>query len=108
MIYRLFIFNLLFMFCYISKYSQATGDIKINRTDAKGNKQGYWRKIDVNGHLKYEGKFIDNIPVDTFKYYYINGKLESEMIYDVRSTNYDLNLKSKIVNRKSKFIMFYR
>jgi antitoxin component YwqK of YwqJK toxin-antitoxin module len=41
----------------------------INKTDQKGNKQGFWKKINAEGRLQYEGQFINNIPTGTFTYY---------------------------------------
>ena len=50
-----------------------------NVTDAKGLKQGYWKKLDdKTNHLVYEGLFKDDKPQGIFKYYYykpFNGKL---------------------------------
>ena len=48
-----------------------------NIEDELGRKQGYWKLYDEMGHLKYEGRFVDNIPVDTFKYYYPDRKLKA-------------------------------
>ncbi len=39
-------------------------------TDAKGRKQGYWKKYDEKGKLVYEGEFKDDKPQGKFKYYY--------------------------------------
>ena len=36
----------------------------LNRTDAGGLKQGYWRKIDSAGMTIYTGRFIDGKPAD--------------------------------------------
>lgn len=47
-----------------------------NRIDAKGNKQGPWKKYE-KGVLVYEGNFKDNVPVGTFIYYHPNGKVKS-------------------------------
>jgi antitoxin component YwqK of YwqJK toxin-antitoxin module len=42
-----------------------------NVTDAKGLKQGYWKKPSGEaGKILYEGMFRDGIPQGTFKYYY--------------------------------------
>jgi antitoxin component YwqK of YwqJK toxin-antitoxin module len=50
-------------------YSQQDQDTA-NRSDEKGLKQGYWKKFDEGGLLKYEGRFIDDKPVGEFVYYY--------------------------------------
>jgi antitoxin component YwqK of YwqJK toxin-antitoxin module len=52
-----------------------------NVVDSKGFKQGEWRKTDVKGNLVYTGTFKDNIPQGIFKYYYVDGKLRSELKY---------------------------
>ncbi|MFZ4398646.1 MAG: LytTR family transcriptional regulator DNA-binding domain-containing protein [Bacteroidales bacterium] len=48
-----------------------------NRTDKAGKKQGYWKKTDAKGILKYEGNFKDNYPTGEFKYYYEDGKIKA-------------------------------
>ncbi len=65
---------ILFSLFSLSLFAQ-NGEV-INRTDAKGNKQGFWKKME-NGKLVYEGQFKDNVPYGTFKYYHENGKLKS-------------------------------
>jgi antitoxin component YwqK of YwqJK toxin-antitoxin module len=49
----------------------------INRTDARGKKQGFWRKQDTLGHKIYEGSFKDGFPTGEFRYYYPDGKLKT-------------------------------
>lgn len=49
----------------------------INQTDAKGRKQGPWKKTFENGALRYEGQFKDNLPVGDFKHYNNKGQLEA-------------------------------
>ncbi|MGD0711472.1 MAG: toxin-antitoxin system YwqK family antitoxin [Bacteroidales bacterium] len=63
-----------------SVYGQTVTKDTTNKIDAKGNKQGYWKKY-VHDTLKYVGTFKDNIPVGQFKYYYGDGKLKTTMIY---------------------------
>jgi len=65
-------------FLYISSlvFSQQSMDT-INKTDKNGKKQGYWKKTDEKGNLKYEGNFVDNNPVGEFKYYYEDGKIKA-------------------------------
>lgn len=52
-----------------------------NQTDSKGLKQGKWSKKHSNGQLRYEGEFVDNKEVGTFKFYDKNGKLVSVRTY---------------------------
>ncbi|MEI8006730.1 MAG: toxin-antitoxin system YwqK family antitoxin [Bacteroidota bacterium] len=49
----------------------------INFTDALGRRQGVWKKVDKDGHKKYDGQFKDGIPVGEFRYYYADGKLKT-------------------------------
>jgi antitoxin component YwqK of YwqJK toxin-antitoxin module len=48
-----------------------------NRIDSIGRKQGFWKKYNDEGLLKYEGNFKDNVPVGEFKYYYPTGKIKA-------------------------------
>lgn len=67
---------ILILLSLVSISSFAQNDAVINRTDAKGNKQGVWKKME-KGKMVYEGQFKDNVPYGTFKYYHANGKLKS-------------------------------
>lgn len=49
----------------------------MNQVDAKGMKQGDWRKTDANGRLIYEGTFKDNKPTSTFTYYDSTSKVKA-------------------------------
>ncbi len=49
----------------------------LNKTDNYGKKQGYWKKKDEKGILKYEGRFVNNNPSGEFKYYYEDGKIKA-------------------------------
>ncbi|NCA75944.1 MAG: toxin-antitoxin system YwqK family antitoxin [Alphaproteobacteria bacterium] len=53
----------------------------LNRTDAGGLKQGYWRKIDSAGMTIYTGRFIDGKPAGEFRYYYPGGKLKAVSMF---------------------------
>lgn len=64
---------LLLILCSLTALAQ---DGPINQTDARGKKQGYWKKYD-KGHLVYEGKFVNDVPTGVFKYYHTNGQLKS-------------------------------
>ena len=53
-----------------------------NKTDEKGWKQGYWKKIDpTTKKIIYEGNFKDNLPQGLFKYYYPNDSIKSKMLF---------------------------
>ena len=52
-----------------------------NVTDSQGRKQGKWVKKYERGTIRYEGTFVDDIPVGEFKYYYIDGKLKAVTVY---------------------------
>ena len=49
----------------------------LNQTDARGRKQGFWKKKDTSGVLLYEGRFTDNVPCGEFRYYYPDGKVKA-------------------------------
>lgn len=68
----------------------------LNQTDAKGRKQGQWRKTYADGTLRYEGTFKDDQPEGIFRYYTETGVLRTVMFY------YDKGRKSrsKTVNAK--------
>jgi antitoxin component YwqK of YwqJK toxin-antitoxin module len=71
----------LFFSCFfiiiVFGYSQEQGSAEINQTDAHGRKQGAWKSFDEEGNPKYEGSFVDNLPVGTFTYYYPDGKVKA-------------------------------
>ncbi|HPS82949.1 MAG TPA: hypothetical protein PLA88_01445 [Bacteroidales bacterium] len=72
-------FFALLLMAVFSAFAQSTSDT-LNKLDAKGLKQGYWKKY--NGDtLKYEGRFEHGIPVGKFVYYYLDGKVKSESVY---------------------------
>ncbi len=52
-----------------------------NKKDAKGLKQGEWKKYHSNGMLRYVGNFKDDKPVGVFKYYYDTGNLQVKMTH---------------------------
>jgi len=52
----------------------------INQKDARGRKQGFWKKIE-QGSVKYEGNFVDDKPVGEFKYYYPGGVLKAKTYF---------------------------
>lgn len=62
-------------FCF---FGQPTG--LINSYDKQGRKHGFWQK-EKDGKIVYRGKFIHGVPVDTFFYYYPNGRVKSILVY---------------------------
>ncbi len=72
-------FKLLIGFLLISgiTFAQTPQNDTINKTDKNGRKQGYWRKKDEKGKLKYEGYFINDKPQGEFKYYYPEGNIKA-------------------------------
>lgn len=64
-------FLLLFLIQSFFNFSQTT--------DAKGRKQGYWKKTDEKNKLLYEGEFKDDQPIGKFKYYYPNDSVRAIM-----------------------------
>jgi len=73
---RVFVFSCLLLL-FSSSYAQKD---TLNQLDAKGKKTGYWKKVE-NGKLIYEGRFLNDRPTGTFKYYYPDGKLKSETTF---------------------------
>ncbi|MCX6231818.1 MAG: LytTR family transcriptional regulator DNA-binding domain-containing protein [Bacteroidetes bacterium] len=67
----LFLISFILICCHV--YSQQADTL--NKSDKDGKKQGYWKKVDEKGHLKYEGYFINNNPTGLFKYYNEEGNL---------------------------------
>src|SRR4051812_37488820 len=61
-------------------YNVFKGDT-INRTDAKGLKQGAWKKFYSNDTLFSTGQYKDAKPYGTFITYYKSGKLEAVLVY---------------------------
>ena len=65
---------------FAQKYVVFQGDT-INRTDAKGQKQGIWRKYYKSDKLFSEGRFVNDLQVDTFRTYYETGELMGLLIH---------------------------
>lgn len=53
----------------------------MNVTDSKGLKQGFWRKVNAEHQVVYEGRFVNDRPVGEFRYFYPDGKLKSLMTH---------------------------
>lgn len=52
--------------------------LQAQQKDEQGRKQGYWKKTDEKtGKLLYEGRFKDDKPQGTFKYYHINDSVKA-------------------------------
>ncbi len=62
----------------------------VNRTDARGLKQGYWEKHNAQGILINRGYFSDGKPVGAFKRYFENGKVKSLLFYHPNSDTVDI------------------
>ena len=66
--------------CMAPAMLQAQSDT-LNRLDAQGRKQGFWRKYRDNGNLLYEGQFRNNQPAGIMRRYTTDGVLFVEMNY---------------------------
>ncbi len=82
---------------------------QINRMDSNGKKQGKWVKKYSNGAIRYTGFFIDNNPIDTFRYFFPTGKLKAVSVYShngevVYTKTFYINgkpmAKGKFINKK--------
>lgn len=87
-----------------------------NETDNLGRKQGYWKVYDVNGNLKFEGAFKDDVPYGEFIYYYPKGSVRAKsFIYnegkESRTTIYHENGKlmarGKYLDKKKDSVWHY-
>ena len=68
----------------------------VNITDARGLKQGFWRKVNAEKQVVYEGRFVNDKPVGEFRYFYPDGKLKTLMNYrdgsdEVTAVSYHAN-----------------
>ena len=77
---------LIFLFYFFNFSVFAQNNDQLNFTDSKGQKQGYWRKTNEIGQLKYEGNFKDNKPIGHFIYYYPGGQKKAETDYSKNGT----------------------
>lgn len=80
MMFRLFLICLLTTTASAQKYNVFKGDT-INRTDAKGLKQGLWRKYYSNDVLFSEGVYVNGKHSGTFRTYYKSGKPQSILVF---------------------------
>ena len=72
-------FLLLFLLSSISLFSLSQESV--NKTDARGMKQGKWVGKYPGGTTKYEGNFLNDKPVGLWKRYHENSKLKAMMSY---------------------------
>ncbi|MAY82943.1 MAG: hypothetical protein CMP59_02310 [Flavobacteriales bacterium] len=82
---RLFI-SLIITFCLAVNVSSQTRE-EWNKKNAQGQKIGQWRGYHPGGTVRYVGQFKADQPVDTFLYYYQDGKLKTIMIFDNDNPN---------------------
>lgn len=55
---------------------------EVNRTDAKGRRQGVWTDFYSNGQKRYEGQFKNDKCKGTFRYYDQQGNLQATNEFD--------------------------
>jgi antitoxin component YwqK of YwqJK toxin-antitoxin module len=72
---------LTFTLLFINLHSFSQIADSINKSDRNGLKQGHWIKKYQNGHIQYNGYFKDNHPVGSFKRYFENDSLQSELVF---------------------------
>jgi antitoxin component YwqK of YwqJK toxin-antitoxin module len=72
---RVLLLGFLSLCVFLNSYAQ-------NQTDSEGKKQGVWKKYHENGRLRYTGKFVNNLEVDTFSFYDNKGRIISKRIYE--------------------------
>lgn len=55
--------------------------------DSNGKPHGLWQKLHENGKIRYRGRFDHGIPVDTFKYYFEDGQLQTINVFRGKTGN---------------------
>jgi len=85
---RLFISLILVFGLSLSLSSQSQK--QWNQENAQGQKDGPWKGYYPGGALRYVGQFNAGQPVDTFAYYYQDGKLQSLMFFDPKTPDRSL------------------
>lgn len=73
--------NLLLIFVLSSLSFLSLSQEAVNKTDSKGLKQGKWVSKYPGGSIKYEGRFVNNIPVSEWKRYHENGKIKALLTF---------------------------
>lgn len=60
---------------------------EVNKTDAKGRKQGVWEKVYPGTKVyQYRGQFKDDKPTGKFSYFYKSGKVKAVINHDENSS----------------------
>lgn len=77
--YLTFLFASFFLTSFALHLQQ---DTVFNQTDARGLKQGYWKKYYPNGNLMYQGFFKNDKPTGEMKRYFESGNLKALLIFD--------------------------
>lgn len=72
---------IIFFIAYASCISAQSDNDTINQTDQDGNKTGYWKKINDEGLLLYEGQFDHGIPIGEFTYFYPDGIVKARTVF---------------------------
>jgi antitoxin component YwqK of YwqJK toxin-antitoxin module len=79
--------SILILFLVFGLFSQ------VNQIDSIGRKQGLWtRNWEHSKKTEYEGRFVDDIPIGQFRYYYPDGQVRSIIEH---------------VNSRAAFVTFY-
>lgn len=73
-------FHLLVLFLF-GLTSISFAQAELNKTDAQGKKQGFWRKNFLDGTPRYEGNFKNDQPEGVFRYYQETGELKMVCYY---------------------------
>lgn len=63
----------------LSSFAQVPSGVYPNTVDAKGRKQGAWKKLDEQGTVVYVGQFKDDKPYGVFTYFDTDGFKMTEM-----------------------------
>ncbi|MFO7655721.1 MAG: toxin-antitoxin system YwqK family antitoxin [Bacteroidales bacterium] len=79
---KVFICTFMIMYTLISFSNHSFQDTIFNQTDAKGLKQGFWKKYYPNGNLMYMGFLKNDKPVGEMKRYYESGGLKALMHFN--------------------------
>lgn len=74
--------SLLYLLLLINFITIAQTDTVFNQSDARNQKQGWWKKSYPDGKLMYKGFFRDNKPAGEMYRYYETGALKAVMVYD--------------------------
>ncbi len=68
-------------------FASAQANNEWNRKDANGLKYGPWKGFYPGGQLRYVGQFEKDQAVDTFRYYFEDGKMKSLLIHQPEQAN---------------------